>query len=102
MELRHIRVGFVISVTLFTAANIYTYARMRAFSSIDDGFAYFGWPFNIYAYGGYFGHPVYVWTGMLANLVIVVIVGLVIALLLARLTRRSMGAAEQIAGRERR
>jgi hypothetical protein len=51
----------------FCAANLYSYYQMPEYSTIDDGFVYFGWPFSIYAYGGYFGHPVTIWTGLVGN-----------------------------------
>ena len=61
---------------------------MPASSTIDDGFVYFGWPFNIYAYGGYYGHPVYLWTGGLANLLIAGVVGVIIGLVFSKLASR--------------
>ena len=67
MKLRNLTIGLVVGIALFIVANIYSYIRMPASSTIDDGFVYFGWPFNIYAYGGYYGHPVYIWAGLLAN-----------------------------------
>ena len=88
MKLRRLTIGIVASIALFVAANIYSYVRMPAFSTMDDGFVYFGWPFNIYAYGGYYGHPVYIWTGLLANVLIAGIVGVIIGLAFTKLVAR--------------
>ena len=88
MKLRNLTIGLVVGIALFIVANIYSYIRMPASSTIDDGFVYFGWPFNIYAYGGYYGHPVYIWTDLLANVVIAAIVGVIIGLAFAKLAPR--------------
>jgi hypothetical protein len=88
MKLGRLTIGLVVAIAAFIVANIYSYIRMPASSTIDDGFVYFGWPFNIYAYGGYYGHPVYIWTGLLANVVIAAIVGLIIGLAFTKLTPR--------------
>ena len=85
MILGHLRFGLFAGVVVLIAANIYSYFRMRAVSTIGDGFVYFGWPFNIYASGGYSGHSVYIWTGLLANVAFAVILGVFIALLAGRL-----------------
>jgi len=66
MRSRKFMVGFLV-VLLFCAANLYSYYRMPENSSIDDGFVYFGWPFSVYAYGGFWGHPVTIWTGIIGN-----------------------------------
>jgi len=52
---------------VFCAANLFSYYRMPESSTIDDGFVYFGWPFSVYAYGGFWSHPVIIWTGMVGN-----------------------------------
>jgi len=88
MKLPHLTVGVIASVVLLAAANFYSYVRMPASSTIDDGFVYFGWPFNIYAYGGYYDHPVYLWTGALANLLLAGIVGVIIGLVFPKLAFR--------------
>jgi hypothetical protein len=41
---------------------------MPEYSTMDDGFVYFGWPFSVYAYGGYFGGAVIIWTGLIGNI----------------------------------
>ena len=87
MRSKYVAIGLLGSAAFFIAANIYSYLRMPASSTIDDGFVYFGWPFNVYAYGGYYGHPVYIWTGMLANIAIATIVGFLIGLPVAKLVR---------------
>jgi len=54
--------------TVFCAANLISYLRMSAvLSSIADAFATFGWPFDVYGYGGFWTHHVIIWTGIIAN-----------------------------------
>jgi hypothetical protein len=65
---------------VFGAANLISYLLMPESSTIDDGFVYFGWPFYIYAKGGFFTHEVIIWTGLLGNVVL--------ALCVTRLARR--------------
>ena len=57
-------------VLVFCAANIYSYFTMPQFSTIDDGFIYFGWPFAIYAEGGFAGTRGLIWTGIIGNVVL--------------------------------
>jgi hypothetical protein len=52
----------------FCAANVFSYLRMPAESSLHDGFVSFGWPFDVYAYGGYWTHTVIIWTGIIGNI----------------------------------
>ena len=66
LKFRNVFVDFLVA-TVLCAVNIYSYLQMPAYSTIDDGFVYFGWPFKIYAYGGYFGHAVILWTGLIGN-----------------------------------
>lgn len=55
-------------LALLCVVNLFSYLRMPESSTIDDGYVYFGWPFTIYAYGGFFGHAVINWTGLIGNL----------------------------------
>jgi hypothetical protein len=66
MKFLDYKIQFVVAF-IFLSANFVSYLRMPEYSSMDDGFVYFGWPFRIYAYGGYFGHPVNIWTGLIGN-----------------------------------
>ena len=52
---------------LFCAANLISYFTMPAESTMDDGFVVFGWPFSVYAYGGFATHSVIIWTGIVGN-----------------------------------
>ena len=54
-------------VLLFSVANLYSYLRMPEESSMDDGFVEFGWPFSVYAYGGFWTHSVIILTGIVGN-----------------------------------
>ena len=43
---------------------------MPQYSTIDDGFVNFGWPFYMYAEGGFVGQEVIIWTGLIGNVFI--------------------------------
>ncbi len=58
------------STFLFCTANLISYYLMPAYSTIDDGFVYFGWPFSIYAEGGFTGTRGIIWTGLIGNIVL--------------------------------
>jgi hypothetical protein len=66
MKSRNLRIGLLVAI-LFCAANFFSYYRMPEYSTMDDGFVYFGWPFHVYAYGGFWSHPVIIWTGIVGN-----------------------------------
>jgi hypothetical protein len=65
MRLRKRTISFFVAI-FFCAANLFSYYRMSKYS-IADGFAYFGWPFSIYGYGGFVSHSDYIWTGLIGN-----------------------------------
>ena len=70
-----------LSVALvFGVANLISYLLMPEFSTLDDGFATFGWPFNIYARGGFAGGEAVCWTGVIGNIAV--------ALCVSRLARK--------------
>ncbi len=66
MRSRKLSITFVIAV-LFCLANIYTYLRMPEYSTLDDGFVSFGWPFDVYRDGGFAHIATVVWTGVIGN-----------------------------------
>jgi hypothetical protein len=57
----------VLVATVFCLANLFSYLRMPAESYLLDGFVTFGWPFDVYGYGGYWTHHFLIWTGIIAN-----------------------------------
>ena len=64
---------------------------------MDDGFVYFGWPFSVYAYGGFWSHPVTIWTGIIGNVFVALCTQHVVRRVLEIvLTRRSLGAAQNL------
>ena len=65
MKSRKFLKGLVAAV--FCVANLFSYLRMPGESSMDDGFVTFGWPFDVYGYGGFWTHLVIFWTGIIAN-----------------------------------
>ena len=69
MRSRRLIISLVVTL-LFSLANLCSYLRMPESSSMDDGFVYFGWPFSVYAYGGFWTHAVIIWTGIIGNVVV--------------------------------
>ena len=60
-----------LSVALvFGLANLISYLFMPESSTLDDGFVYFGWPFEVYARGGLAGVEVISWTGLIGNVAV--------------------------------
>jgi hypothetical protein len=55
---------------LFCMANVISYYLMPECSTMDDGFVYFGWPFDMYAEGGFAGTRAIIWTGLIGNIVL--------------------------------
>jgi len=66
MMSRKFVIGFLVAI-LFCAANLLSYYQMPEYSTMDDGFVSFGWPFSVYAYGGFWTHSVIIWTGLVGN-----------------------------------
>lgn len=65
---------------VFGAANLISYLVMPESSTMDDGSVYFGWPFSIYARGGFATGEAIIWTGLIGNVVL--------ALCVTRLVRK--------------
>ena len=84
MRSRTFILGFFATVLLFCAANIYSYSRMPAESTMDDGFVDFGLPFKVYAYGGFWTHSVILWGGLIGNVLIAMCIGLAVGWILQR------------------
>ena len=89
MRVPRFKVGFVFAFALFCLANIYSYYDMPESSTMDDGFVEFGWPFAIYAYGGFWTHSVILWTGLIGNLVLAICVGRVFSKAIETFKNRS-------------
>ena len=66
MRFRKQTVYLVVAI-FFGAANLISYYLMPEESTLSDGFVEFGWPFSMYAYGGFWTHSVYLWTGLVGN-----------------------------------
>jgi hypothetical protein len=59
------------------------------YSTMDDGFVDFGWPFKVYVYGGFWGHGEILWTGLFADGLIAILASVAAGCLFGRmLTRR--------------
>ena len=76
--------GFFGGLLSFVAANLYSYFRMADYPSMDDGFVDCGLPFKLYAYGGFFGHSVILWQGLLADVLIAICTSVILGWLIAR------------------
>jgi hypothetical protein len=55
---------------LLSAINLYSYLIMPKYPAIADSFACFGWPFHMYAEGGFVGTRKFIWTGLFANVIV--------------------------------
>lgn len=77
--------GFFGGLLLFVAANLYSYFRMAEYPSMDDGFVDCGVPFKLYAYGGFFGHSVILWQGLLADVLIAICMSIILGWVIERL-----------------
>jgi hypothetical protein len=67
---RKFSMGFLIALLLFVATNIYSYVLMPDAPSMSDGAVTFGFPLNLYEYGGFWTHSVILWQGLLVDLLI--------------------------------
>ena len=66
MKSRRVLIGLVVAL-FFGGVNFYSYYQMPEYSTIDDGFVYFGRPFSLYASGGYAGVSGILWTGLIGD-----------------------------------
>jgi hypothetical protein len=64
---RRVLIRLVVAL-FFCGVNFYSYYQMPEYSTIDDGCVYFGWPFSLYASGGYAGVSLILWTGLIGDL----------------------------------
>lgn len=83
MKFRKPTITFAV-VLVFCAANIYSYFIMPEYSTLDDGFIYFGWPFDIYAEGGFVSTRGVLWTGLVGNVVLALCVARIATKILAK------------------
>ena len=97
MRSRKLTIGFFVAI-VFCAANLYSYYRMPEYSTMDDGFVSFGWPFSIYAFGGFWTHPVIIWTGLIGNVFVALSVSRILRRVFEKsLTRRSLWSSKTAA-----
>jgi hypothetical protein len=76
---RAFAVGFLIVLLFFVIANIYSYINMPEESgSITHGFVECGYPLELYKYGGYIGTGYILWDGLVADVLIAVLTGVLI------------------------
>jgi hypothetical protein len=89
MRSRRLTIG-LFSALLFCAANLYSYYKMPAYSTIDDGFVSFGWPFRIYVEGGFVGQRVIIWTGLIGNVVLAICVAEIPVIISRKFLKRTV------------
>ena len=70
IQTRAFAVGFLIGSLIFVLINVHSYRRMIDFASCCDGFTSFGFPFDWYTFGGYFGMTYIHWWKVLANIIV--------------------------------
>ena len=99
MKSRNFKIGFVVGLVLFCAINLYSYYRMPAESTMDDGSVYFGWPFWLYGYGGFWTHSFILWTGLIGDVIVALCAGGILGWAFDKFFGHR--AAEQIVGPER-
>ncbi|HXS01792.1 MAG TPA: hypothetical protein VN724_14540 [Pyrinomonadaceae bacterium] len=61
---------FVLAAVIFCTVNFISYYLKPEYSTLADGFTYFGWPFRIYYEGGFAGTRGIILTGLIGNLVL--------------------------------
>src|SRR6185436_7618064 len=54
----------------FCVANLLSYLQMPQYSTLDDGWVVFGWPFSVYGSGGFATTTFVNWTGIIGNLAV--------------------------------
>jgi hypothetical protein len=97
MRSRKLTIGFFVAI-VFCAANLYSYYRMPEYSTMDDGFVSFGWPFSIYAFGGFWTHTVIIWTGLIGNVFVALSASRILRRVFEKsLTRRSLWSSKTAA-----
>jgi len=73
----------LVVAVLFCVANLLSYLQMPEYSTLDDGYVAFGWPFSVYGSGGLVGSTFIIWTGIIGNFAV--------ALCVARVLGRLVG-----------
>ena len=68
--------GIAASTSVFAIINYRHFHRLK---NCADCFFPYGWPYTIYHDGGYAGGAGFVWTGVVADLLIVIALGIAIA-----------------------
>ncbi len=72
---------------LFIAANYYSYIRM-GYGFCDDCFITFGFPFDLWREGGFVGGRTILWSGLIADVSIAILVSIVLGWALKKIMPR--------------
>jgi hypothetical protein len=80
-------VGFLAGMSLFVAANLYSYTQMKELE-IDDYLSEFGWPFPLYQSGTILHLDEIHWCGLVADISIAIFASLIIGQICAVVSER--------------
>lgn len=69
----------LVVAVLFCVANLLSYLQMPQYSTLDDGWVVFGWPFGVYGSGGFATTTSVIWTGIIGNLAVALCVARVLS-----------------------
>ena len=83
-------ISFSIVFAVFGAANYYSYARMpkNDWGLCDDCFISFGFPFAVWIAGGFAGTRSFLWYGIIGDLAIAILCGIVLSWALSKVLSR--------------
>lgn len=81
------RVGFLLSLLLFVAANTYEYSTVKGFWG--DMPEPFGFPFSLGRYGGFVGVTTLILPGLIADIVVCLVVSAILGLVFSRILPRA-------------
>jgi hypothetical protein len=72
--------GYLTIIVLFVGANVYSYMEMPDEPRMADGIEECGFPFKVYRHGGFVGMHYILWDGLLADVMITTVAGILIGL----------------------
>jgi hypothetical protein len=79
-------VGVLVSACVFVIINYKNFHRPQ---SCNDCFLPYGVPFTIYQEGGFAGGAGFIWTGLVGNMVLMLVLGIVSGWILQKISERN-------------
>ena len=86
MKSRIFKAGFLSGRLTLFIINIFSYYSMVSGSVMNDANIEFGFPFKLYASGGFSGNSI-VWHGLIADLLVAICAGVIFGLLAVKLLK---------------